>query len=160
MEPAREHDSGGPISIVAGDQMTPAYEHASVADAMRPGVFTCSDQTPLIGVGRIMATHHVHSVVVMGRALANGGGLTDRAWGIVTDVDLMRVADEAEGLAAAYIATPDVRTVTPGTPLQDAAHLMADHRISHLLVVDPESNQPIGVLSSLDIIGNLAWARG
>jgi hypothetical protein len=29
-----------------------------------------------------------------------------------------------------------------------------------LLVVDPESTQPIGVLSSLDIIGNLAWARG
>jgi CBS domain-containing protein len=148
------------ITTGAGDYMTPAYEDAAVSDAMRPGVFACPARTPLITVARMMATHHVHSVVVTGRETDESGRSGERAWGIVTDVDLMRVADEAVVLTAAHVATPDVLTVSPETPLREAAHLMAGERISHLVVVDPASKQPIGVLSSLDIAGNLAWARG
>lgn len=154
-----QHD-GAEISLDSGDFLTPAYEHARVADAMRPGVFTCPARTPLKTIARTMVTHHVHSVVLTGRELDENGQIRERAWGIVTDVDLIRAADEADDLSAAYVATADVLTVTPGTPLREAAHIMVEHRISHLVVVDAETEQPIGVLSSLDVAGNLAWARG
>ena len=152
--------TGGGLSLQSGDFLTPAYEHARVADAMRHGIFTCPAGTPLTVIARTMAANHVHSVVVTGRELSGGGKVRERAWGIVTDVDVIRAADEAEDLNAAYVATSDVRTVTPRTSLREAAHVMADEQISHLVVVDPETDEPIGVLSSLDILGNLAWARG
>jgi CBS domain-containing protein len=127
---------------------------------MRHGIFTCPASTPLTVIARTMATHHVHSVVVTGCELDRGGEVRERAWGIVTDVDLIRVADEVDELTAAYIASTGVQTVTPGMPLREAAHLMAAERISHLVVVDSRTDRPMGVLSSLDIAGNLAWARG
>jgi CBS domain-containing protein len=37
---------------------------------------------------------------------------------------------------------------------------MADHNVSHLVVVQPHSGQPVGVLSTLDIAGVLAWGGG
>jgi CBS domain-containing protein len=157
---AMTDNNASDLSLEAGDQLTPAYEHAHVVDAMRPGIFTCPARTPLTVIARTMATHHVHSVVVTGRELDDAGEVRERAWGIVTDEDLIRAADEAEDMTAAYVASTDVRTVTPGTPLREAAHVMTEERISHLVVVDADTGQPVGVLSSLDIAGNLAWARG
>ena len=160
MEPTTSTGQGRTeIGTETGDYLTPAYERARVSDAMRPGVFSCPLETPLTTVARMMATHHVHSVVVIGRQADDSGRIGERAWGIVTDVDLMRVADEADRTAA-HVATPDVVTVSPDTPLRDAARLMAHNRISHLVVVDEATQQPVGMLSSLDIAGNLAWARG
>jgi hypothetical protein len=37
---------------------------------------------------------------------------------------------------------------------------MKQHGITHLLVGDPQSNHPIGGLSSLDVVGVVAWGRG
>ena len=46
------------------------------------------------------------------------------------------------------------------TPLTEAIELMEQHQTTHVLVGDPESHHPIGVLSSLDIAGIVAWGRG
>jgi hypothetical protein len=37
---------------------------------------------------------------------------------------------------------------------------MEQQGTTHLLVGDPESHHPIGVLSSLDVAGIVAWGRG
>jgi CBS domain-containing protein len=60
---------------VEGDFLTPSYEHASVADAMTPGVITCPPDTSMEAVARIMATNRVHAVVITGLAGAPPGGL-------------------------------------------------------------------------------------
>jgi CBS domain-containing protein len=36
-------------------------------------------------------------------------------------------------------------------PLRRAAQMMAEHEVSHLVAVDPETTKPVGVISTLDI---------
>jgi len=51
--------------------------------------------------------------------------------------------------------------VKPSELLSSAVELMERHRVTHLLVGDPgSSSPPIGVLSSLDVAGIVAWGRG
>jgi CBS domain-containing protein len=145
--------SGTQMSELSGDYLMPAFEHAVVSDVMRPGLFTCHPSTPLRTVARTMAMNHVHSVVV---SRADGR----RPWGIISDLDLVRFAADAGELLASEVATRDVLTVDPGTPLADAAELMAKRRQTHLVVVDEASGEPTGVVSALDLAGNIAWALG
>jgi CBS domain-containing protein len=57
------------------------------------------------------------------------------------------------------LAGQPIITVTPTTPLREAAALMLSHRISHLVVIDEARLLPIGTLSTLDIAGVLAWGE-
>ena len=50
-------------------------------------------------------------------------------------------------------------TVAPDEALERAAQMMLEHRATHLVVVDPETDRPLGVLSTLDVAGVLAWGR-
>jgi CBS domain-containing protein len=54
--------------------------------------------------------------------------------------------------------TLDTRSgmVEAGEPLEGAARLMVEHQLTHLLVVSAKA-QPIGVVSTLDIAGCIAW---
>ncbi len=36
---------------------------------------------------------------------------------------------------------------------------MAEHRVTHLVVLEPESEQPVGVVSSTDVVRALALER-
>jgi CBS domain-containing protein len=105
-----------------------------------------------------MASHHVHSVVVGG--IATDGVQGDHlVWRLVSDMDLVRAAETGiEGRTAEDVARSQAITVDPSTPLAAAARLMDVHNTSHLIVTS--GGAPIGVLSSLDIAGALAWGRG
>jgi CBS domain-containing protein len=135
-----------------GSYLLPAFEHARVADAMRSGVISCSGEATLVEVARIMATNHIHALVVRD-AMPDGG------WGIVTATDIAEVADEAAARTAASCAHADVVTVDPGLTLGEAAALMRHHDVSHLVVVHPAQTMPLGVLSTLDLAGVVAWGR-
>ena len=140
-----------------GSYLMPAFERASVADVMRPGVMSCSPDAPLIQVAQTMATHHVHCVVVGGMTHDDEGG-ERLVWGMVSDMDIVRAAEGGvEGRVAADAARTDLVAVDPTTPLADAARLMDEHHTAHLLVMGGE--QPVGVVSSLDIAAALAWGR-
>jgi CBS domain-containing protein len=116
----------------------------TVAEAMTPGILTCLPVTPLRVVAQMMATHHVHAIVVFGHEDVL------LPWGVVSDLDLVG-AIESHAPAGAVAASPIV-TVTPGDSLLQAASLMREHATSHLIVVADESSPlPIGVLSTLDI---------
>ncbi|HWH05848.1 MAG TPA: CBS domain-containing protein [Gaiellaceae bacterium] len=137
---------------------SPSLGALTVGDAMHHGVVTCRRDLSLRGVARIMAGHRVHCVVVTDDGEAGGSGL----WGVVSDLDLVaaayaRALDEqtADGSAA----TPVV-LVTPGETLERAAQLMTEHGVSHLVVVDPLTGKPLGVLSTLDIARVLADGGG
>ena len=140
-----------------GSYLMPAFERASVADVMRPGVMSCAPDTPLVTVAQTMATHHVHAVVVAGIAHDDSGG-DHLIWGLVSDMDIVRAAESGiEGHTAADAARTEVVTVDPSTPLRHAATLMDEHAGSHLIVTS--GGHPVGVVSSLDIAGALAWGR-
>jgi CBS domain-containing protein len=50
-------------------------------------------------------------------------------------------------------------TVEPDETLARAAQLMTEHEIAHLVVVDPSTKDPVGILSTLDVAGVIAWGR-
>ena len=136
-----------------GSYLTPSYERARVEDAMRAGVITCAPDTTLETVARIMAGEHVHAVVVTGLE-------GDRPWGVISDRDLLASARDARDRPASWCADTEVVTVLPGERLERAVELMQEHGVTHLLVGDPRAGPPIGVLSSLDVAGIVAWGRG
>ena len=82
-----------------------------------------------------------------------GGDLDRLAWGVVSDRDLVAVAAAGgldERTAGATAATSPL-AVGPAETLERAAQLLAEHGVGHLVVVDPRTVRPIGVLSTLDV---------
>jgi CBS domain-containing protein len=79
-------------------------------------------------------------------------------WGVVADVDLLGAADgDLDTLTAGETAGTELPTVTPDETLSRAAQLMAEHGVSHLIVV--EDGRAVGVVSTLDVAGIIAWGR-
>lgn len=140
-----------------GSYLTPSLEKATVADAMRTGVMSCEPDLPAATAARMMATHHIHAVVVEGihQDPVHGERLS---WGVVSDMDLLRAARAGiEELKVGEIAATEPVTVEPSLPLAEALRLMEEHETAHLIVAD--RGRPVGVLSTLDIAGVLAWGR-
>jgi CBS domain-containing protein len=130
----------------------PSFDEAKVHDAMRVGVITCRPQTRLADVAKMMVGYDAHSVVV---ADVGEKGL----WGIVTSLDLARAADRIDSLTAADVASTDLVTIASDASLRDAGKLMDQHRISHLVAVQPEDGRPAGVISSRDLAAVVAYGR-
>ena len=145
------------IQRYRGSYLMPSFEQAAVADAMRAGVMSCAPDSSATMVARMMATHHIHAVVVEGiREDAVRG--EQLVWGVVSDMDLLRAARAGdESPTAGEMATTEPVTVEPSASLDEAARLMEEHDVSHLVVVD--RSRPIGVLSTLDVAGVVAWGR-
>lgn len=127
----------------------PSFSEGTVGDAMHGGVVNCTPDTPMREVAAKMAKERVHSVVVTDLELGSG---EMRAWGIVTDIDVLDAAiADGEARPARDCAASELLTVTPGERLKRAAQLLSEHQCTHLVVVDPETGEPVGVLSSLDL---------
>ena len=143
-----------------GSYLTPSFEHARVADAMRPRVLTCDPQTTMVTVAQRMASEHVHAIVVLRETIDAKGVIGRRAWGILTDRDVLRCGAEINDRVAEDVAMGGVLTVHPDDRLDDVAQRMLDQHTSHAVVVEPRTDRPVGVLSTLDIAGILGWGRG
>jgi len=128
-----EHDPAG------GSPLT----GVSVLDAMCPGVVTCLPDDRLPKLAAIMATHGIHAVVL--------APLERRARLIVTDLDLVRAALERADARASDIAREPVMTLSADASLDDAVAIMSERGISHLLVTEPASGAPAGIVSSFDV---------
>lgn len=133
-----------------------ALRRLRVGDAMHPGLVSCPLDTPLRTVARVMATYRVHAVLIS----AHGDeALPDGAiWGVVSDADLLLAArtGDLEQLTARASAGTPVNVVATSDELADAAQLMSDAGLSHLVVIEPNSRRPVGMLSTLDVARALA----
>ena len=139
-----------------GSYLMPSLEHATVSDAMHPGILSCEADATLTDVARLMAMHHVHCVAVMG--LSHGHSGEKLVWGIISDLDLLRAGIQTDGQKnAGDLAGQPTISVKPTMPLREAGELMLKHRVTHLIVIDPGARRPVGILSSLDLAGVLAW---
>lgn len=141
-----------------GSDRTPSLASATIADVMHPGVISCPPETDLVTVARMMATHHIHAVVVNGiERDPSGEHLT---WGLLSDLDLIAAASDPYTPGdAGHLAATELVLVEPQEPLLRAAQLMAEHQLSHLLVVSKTSGRPVGMVSTLDIAGCVAWGE-
>jgi CBS domain-containing protein len=134
----------------------PRLAHVHAADAMHPGVLTCTRDTPLSEVARIMAAHRVHCVVVD----APGATRSD-TWAVISDRDLVAMAavDDLDEPTAAIAAGTAVPHIAASESLMRAAQMMSQYEVSHLVVVGDQSGRPEGILSTLDIATVLAARR-
>lgn len=129
--------------------MSPTTSALTVRDAMHAGMVTCPPSSSVGEIAAILARHRIHCVLV--------AGTEGRGWGIVSDLALMRaVGADRLDLTAAQLAGMEVLTVDPDVAVAEAAGLMADHEVTHLVVSCGLSEQPIGVLSTLDVARAIA----
>jgi CBS domain-containing protein len=126
-----------------------------IADVMHPGILTCPPTTPLRRVARMLAAYNVHCVVVFD---SGDDRELDELWGIVTDLDLVQAASHGgfdDRTAGGSAKTPVVR-VSGRDSLEQAVEVMTTHGTSHVVVVEPDTMQPVGILSALDVAAALA----
>ena len=141
----------------AGSYLMPSLEHATVSDAMHPGILACQPDASLTEVAQTMATHHVHCLAVVGISHEEP---PCGVWSVISDLDLIRAGiHEGETQSAREIAQQPLVTVESSLPLREAGKLMLRDGVSHLVVIESGTQRPIGILSSADIAGVLAWGE-
>lgn len=116
-----------------------------VADVMTQGVVSCASDMPLSDIATRMEASRIHCVVVQ----PSGSREEGRAWGVVSDLDLVGAISMPEISAGAIAATPTV-TVSTQDSVGRAASLMSEYQTTHLLVLDA-GGYPSGVVSTLDV---------
>jgi CBS domain-containing protein len=127
----------------------------TVREVMHEGLITCAPKTPLDELAHLMASRRVHAI------LTTDDADEQQTWGVVSDLDLVSVASaDMFGATAADASTTEVITVALDETVERAAQLMSEHGVTHLLVVDGESERPVGVLSTLDVARVIAGHRG
>lgn len=110
---------------------------------MHHGILSCSADAPLSEVAGVMAKHGVHAVAIT----AGHGG---RPTGVVSDIDVVAAIASGDERTAGQSATEPF-AVSADERIDRAARMMAEHKVSHLIVVDPAGGYPTGVLSTLDV---------
>jgi CBS domain-containing protein len=126
-----------------------------VRDAMRQGVISCAPNLTLREAAKLMAEKKVRALVVIDEHCALAG--------ILSQTDLVNAtlaqpkSSRWQEMTVDEVMTRDVLTVTPETPLSDAAKLMVDKGVHRLVVIDHQrsSCSPQGVLSVGDIMRRL-----
>jgi CBS domain-containing protein len=143
------------IESPGGVDMTPPIEAAVVSDVMHRGIIACDPDATRAEVARLMAGHRVHCVVVLSPAHDQLKG--SLAWGIISDLDLLRAGiGDGQNQTARDLAAQPVISIKPAMALREAAELMVAYRVSHLVVIEPVGQRPVGVLSALDIAGAIS----
>ena len=133
-----------------GSYRLPGVEHALVSDAMNHGIVRCKGDAGLREMGRLMASHHIHSLVTSLRDPAH--------WALVSDVDVAQAALGRPDATAADLAVPATGISDEATLIR-ALEVMRDQRTSHLIVTDATGRQPTGMISALDIAGVVGWGE-
>ncbi len=121
-----------------------------VGAAMHRGVIVVLPQATLQEAAAEMAAHRMHCVVVEGLARGRHSQET-LVWGILSDLDLMKaMASERLDAEVGDLAATEIVTIDESETIDRAAHLMAEHDCTHLVVVE-SLGAPVGVISSLDV---------
>lgn len=117
----------------------------TVRDIMATEVRTVST-TELVGPVRdLLLGTGIHAVPVVDQS--------GKVVGIVSSWDLVEEWDAAQGVVT--VMSDRVRAVVPNTPVVEAARTMRDAGVHHLVVLGA-SDQPVGIVSSLDLLAVLA----
>ena len=126
-------------------EFTATLSGLTIGDAMRPGVVSCRPEEGLASVAATMAGHGIHAMVLE--------PLTSRNPLIVTDLEVIRaLLTRPDGTCAGEIARELAPTLPSDALLDQAVAKMAELYVAHVLVTDPASGAPCGVISSFDLV--------
>jgi CBS domain-containing protein len=137
--------------------MTSDVSHSTVADVMVLDVIVVRANAPLEQAAELMDRHHISGLPVV--------DATGTLVGVVSQTDLVRARSTEylwanwPGLAVRHLMTSPPITVRRSTPLAVAAARMERHHIHRLVVVaDDDATLPIGILSTTDLVHDIARA--
>ena len=122
-----------------------AATEMNVRQAMTARPRCAAPDTPLSQVAQLMDSQDIGAIPIL-----DG----DRLVGMITDRDIVvravAKAKDPSGMSSGEISSGELVTVRPDQDLSDALHLMAQHQVRRLPVVDDE-NRLVGVVSQADI---------
>jgi predicted transcriptional regulator len=122
-------------------------DRVRVHDVMHTGLLMTDAVTPLTTVAHLMADQKVHSVAVA------DNGFAHRPLTMISTLDVAAAVAAGEELTAGQASRTEVITVRADQWLDEAAALMVENQVEHLLVIDPASGYAEGTLSTLDVAG-------
>ena len=134
--------------------MTIQSASPSVAELMSIEPITIGADEPAHAAERRMAERRVSGLPVVDR----NGILV----GVVSQTDIVRAhasgqsLDAWPGLAVRHLMTAPAITIRVDASLVDAARRMEDRHVHRLVVVASDGATPVGVISTLDLVGSLA----
>jgi CBS domain-containing protein len=127
-----------------------------VMHAMRPGAFTCTDDTTLRDVAQIFTINNIRYCVVVNDEREILGVISARSI-------LMGFGKDLEQTTAGDILVPYTVTIGPNTPLKGAVDIMIRKKIEHLIVIPdrPGAKAILGMLHAEDIVNRMVtgWEK-
>ena len=124
-----------------------------VRDLMSSEPVTVRSDVPLTVADRLMRKFGVSGLPVVDRE----GALV----GVLSRTDLMALVGDPrveawQGRSVAGTMTAPGLTVDVDAPLTEAAAQMEEHHVHRLVVVEPDTGRPIGILSTTDLVRAVA----
>ena len=120
-----------------------------ISDVMRPGIIGCDSRASIEQVADRMSRLGIHALAIRD---------DDRAAPVVvSDLDVVAAIGTGErGLQARHIAARATVTVPSRHSMREAARLMSEHAVTHLVVIDEAFGSPCGVVSTTDVLAAYA----
>lgn len=123
----------------------------TVSDWMHRGVISCSSETSVEEIARIMESQDICALVVVNEA--------GDATGVISRTDLVNARfvqpylKHWRGMTAAHLMSKPVISIAEDTPIREAASLIREKHIHRLVVVERVGKhlRPIGILSVTDL---------
>jgi CBS domain-containing protein len=146
-------EGGSPVGVIAvSDLVWPLaaapVDRQTAGDVMSHAIVVCRAETPLPAAARAMAERRSRSIVVLGE--------DGTVAGVITGSDLLGLYDSQPAGTVADLMTPPI-TCAPELALSDAADLILRHEVHRLIVID-DAGAPLGILSTADIVAEMAQA--
>jgi len=125
-------------------------------DLMTPDPLTVNPEMSIADVWDLMREVEIRHVPVV-RSGTLVGILSDRDLGRVDMARLLKIEGAnalRQELATpiAQVMTSDVISVEPDTEVGDVIDLLIEHRIGALPVVDPDTQEVLGIISYVDVL--------
>jgi len=122
----------------------------TVGELMSTNPIVVSADAPLAEAARLLEQHHVHGLPVVDAL----GGLV----GVVSQTDMLRARATDDlwarwpGLRVRHLMTSPALTIAAEAGIAAAAVRMERERVHRLIVVGPDGQTPVGVVSTTDLV--------
>jgi len=124
-----------------------------VNERMSHPVITVSPDTPIMDALRLMESEHIRRAPVVKDGKLVGivaqKDLLNASPSPVTSLSVWEIHDLVSKITVKRVMTPKVITIQEDTPLEEAARLMADHRIGGLPVL--HGDKITGIITETDL---------
>jgi CBS domain-containing protein len=140
------------VNVLGGSATDPAA--TPVRHVMSSGVIALSSDTTIGACASAMHERHTHAVLIVDRTTRQPQG-----WVRHSDI-LEHIESDPLTTIAGQAISQDVSLIAPDATVREAADLMLEKGVSHLLVASSLESIPEGVISSWDIVSFYAGSYG